>query len=157
MGRQAGVAKVVVAALLAAALMAPVAGVQAATWSDWSCQWAVVDYPVSAGNLDGLACARWWTGTEPWWQVWGETYVPYSTTIFTYVQGEDQCGGGSWTFQMYGSKYVSDASYGNIGIPAQGNYRTDCFSGHYYRAYYAGSRQATSSSPWEGTSSYVYF
>lgn len=155
--------RVVITVLLAVTvLVAPImgssVGVKAAShlWGPWSCAYAVSGYPVTGGSLSGRGCASWWNGAELRWQVWADTYVPYSYAIQTYVSGQDRCSGGSWIFQMSASDTVYYDDYGT-STTAAGAYLSTCTSGHYYRTYYAGSRKATSSTSWQSASSYVYW
>lgn len=126
----------------------------ASSWGPWVCGWAISGYPVSGGTMSGRGCAQWWTGSEPWWGVWGDTYVPYSHTIRTYVQGDDRCGGGSWAAQMSKTEEVYNTDYGTSGDT--GSYLTTCTTGHYYRTYNSSSRKRYSWSSWESSNGYVY-
>jgi hypothetical protein len=158
MDKRSKIIAVLVAAILITTLANPpkLAMAQANSWTPWDCKWAVWHYPVTGGVLDGRACASWWTGATLQWQVWADTFVPYSNTIHTYVQGEDRCTGFGWVLQMWGARYVYYDDYGTSGPGAVGSYQ-NCTSGHQYRAYYAGSRKQYSWSSWQGTSSYVYW
>jgi len=42
-----------------------------AGWTPWSCGWAVLDYYVQGGDLDGNACVRW--DDTLGWDIWGQT------------------------------------------------------------------------------------
>lgn len=157
MGKQFGLAKLAVAALLAAALLAPAGGVQAATWTDWSCQWAVRGLSRVSGQSGRL-------GVRPLVDWGGAVVADLGRDLRSLLQGDQYIcprrrpmRRGQLDISDVWQQSISYDTYGNIGSPSQGNYRTDCYSGHYYRAYYAGSRQATSSAPWEGTSNYVYY
>ncbi len=130
-----------------------------AAWTPWSCQWAVLNYPVTGGYLNGRGCARWWDGAELQWLIWADTYVPTSATITTYVYGYDSCNGGaSWTYRMSTWHIDYNAGYGTSGNPVQGSY-ANCAPGsnHKYRTDSGHFRQATSGSSSEGTWGMVIF
>lgn len=127
-----------------------------AAWTSWSCQWAVSGHPVSGGTLSGRGCASWWTGSGLWWQVWADTYVPYSNTIYTYVAGYDRCGSNSFRLQMWGNQTVYNTTYGTSGGGYVGPYQ-DCTGGHDYRGNTSHWRKRYSGSGWEGKTGVVYW
>lgn len=127
-----------------------------AGWSPWSCGWAVLDYYVQGGDLDGNACAR-WDDSGFAWDVWGETWVATSYRIDTVVIGQDTCAAPSWTNQMSGNGTAYNDDYGTIDSAAYGYYQSCTpMQYHQYRRYYSGSRMRYSTSSWEGTYGYWY-
>lgn len=144
-----------IAALVAAltSMMATPPTVRAG-WTSWSCGWAVLDYYVQGGDLDGNACARW--NDTFGWDVWGQTWVPTSYRIDTVMIGQDTCAS-SWTNQMTGSGTAYNATYGDSGSAAFGYYQScQPWETHRYRLYYSGSRLRYSTSSWEGTYGFWY-
>ena len=125
-----------------------------AHYNSWVCEWAVKYKPVSGGYLHGRGCARWWNHAYRWWQVWADTYVPYSNTIYTYVAGYDRCGSNSFKLQMSGDKYDYNTTYGTSGGGYGGPYQ-DCTGGHNYRANTSHWRKRYSGSSWEGQAGVV--
>ena len=131
-----------------------------ADWSPWSCQWSVINYPVSTGYLNGRGCASWWRGIALQWMIWGDTYVPTSTEVFTMVIGYDSCdGGNTWTYQnMIRWHSTYNTWYGTSGDPVVGPYQ-NCsqYQIHKYRIDSTHTMQPTPGANFEGKSGTVIF
>lgn len=147
---------IVLVVILVVIISARVPAAEAQTWSSWSCKATVSNYPVSGGSISGRGCASLWTGSQLLWQVWADTYTPYSVSIYTYVAGLDQCGMGGWVLQMRKDNYDSNATYGTTGGSVQGSYQ-NCTNGHTYRVNASHYRQATAGSAWEGSNGDAYY
>lgn len=140
--------------LVVAARPAPTAKAQ---WHPQSCHWDLqapwpAGYPLSQGGvMNGQGCTI-LHQTLYLWQVWASTLLNQTSHwIWTYVRGEDSCGGGFYTPRMSSSGTAMNASSGSSGPYVQGQY-VDCgpTTMHYYRAVTQQQRQLYSTSPGEG-------
>jgi hypothetical protein len=156
MNGRALVAAGVVPLLLVAAIATRAPAAQA-QWSTESCRWDLqtpwpAGFPLSEGGvMNGQGCAM-WHQTLYLWQVWASTLLNQTSYwIWTYVRGEDSCGGFSFTPRMSSSGSATNASSGSSGPYVQGQF-TECGPNiwHYYRAVTQHQRQLYSSSPAEG-------
>ncbi len=120
-----------------------------AHWTPWYCDWTITNHPVSGGSLSARGCANWWTHSELWWEIWSDTYVPYSYKIRTYAEGSDRCGANPFKVQMSSLKDVYGNTYGTSGPAKVGPYQ-DCTGGHDYKAYTCNWRWRYSTSSAEG-------
>ena len=160
MFRRIGFAAALLSVSLIAALLGSFTPAAAdGSWTPFSCENTVTNYPVNGGTLTGRGCAAWWTGSELKWEVWGDTSVPQSYAISTYVSGSDSCDGVNWQFDMSASNTVYNAAYGTSGNVPTAPYQNCTAPGqlHHYQVYGSHSRQAGSGDPWEGSSGWVYF
>ena len=141
--------------LVLVAMRAPAARAQ---WSQQNCLWDLQvpwpsGIPLSQGGLmNGQGCGMWHDHLLLW-QVWASTLLNQNSYwIWTYVRGEDSCGGGFYTARMSSSGTAMYASSGSSGPYVQGQY-ADCgpsSMSHVYRAITQHQRQLYSDSPAEG-------
>lgn len=164
MGRRALFA-ILALTLAVPALLAQRPPVAEAQWTPQSCQydagaWPTYGYALSNGGLmNGQGCAIWST-TGLSWQIWGSTLLNQTSAwIWTYVEGQDSCGGGVYQSDMSSSDTATNASSGSSGPWAPGPF-LDCgpySSGHSYRIITQHQRQLYPGWPTEGYASAVYF
>lgn len=132
----------------------PAQPAEAVIWEPaWHCAWNVQWYPVEGGELHGRGCMI--TAIDVLqWNVWADSYVPESYSLYTYVRGSDTCGS-DFVTRMEAYRIQYGVTYGSSGdFGASGVYR-DCHEyelGHKYRVESGHFRQWQSpESGWEGT------
>jgi hypothetical protein len=127
-----------------------------ASIDSWECQWTVNSFPVTGGTISGRGC-RDVHSYNQFWDVWADTYAPWSTKIQTHVWGYDKCtGDADYVLRAYTSNEDLNTTYGTSGSK-DGPFVT-CDLGHTYKVTGYHIRWRDTGSPgWEGTVGNVYW
>lgn len=137
-----------------------------ASWDPWACRYDAGSWPgggidvMGGGKMNGQGCVSIGRGSDDgYFLVWGSTLLTQNSYwIWTYVEGQDTCGGmgGTYTSHMSSSGVAYNSTSGSSGNAAMGRYQ-NCLSGHIYRVLTQHQREWYSGAPAEGYPGAVYF